>query len=136
MVRRNGQFLCGILVGAGVTTLVFSGAQLAARGEAATARQTTAGAASTSKVVLENDRVRVKDVTFPPGGDPAGTHTHKLPHVGIILTPGSLVFSEPGKGSETVKFDLGSVGFREANVTHGVTNPGKQPMRVIEVELK
>jgi quercetin dioxygenase-like cupin family protein len=136
MFRTNGQFLCGILVGAGVVTLLFSGANLVAREEATTAPQTAAGAASTSKVVLENDRVRVKDVTFPPGGDPAGMHTHKLPHVGIILTPGSLVFSEPGKASETVKFDLGSVGFREANVTHGVTNPGKQPMRVIEVELK
>ena len=33
-------------------------------------------------------------------------------------------------------FKSGSVGFREANATHQVANPGTTPMRVIEVELK
>ena len=87
------------------------------------------------KVVLENDRVRVRDVTFPPGVMDTGMHTHDLPHVGVILTQGSLVFTEAGK-SETTNFDAGSVGFRAANVTHQVANPGKAPMHVIEVELK
>jgi mannose-6-phosphate isomerase-like protein (cupin superfamily) len=32
--------------------------------------------------------------------------------------------------------DAGSVGYRAANVTHQVANPGRTPMRVIEVELK
>ena len=90
----------------------------------------------TSKVVLENDRVRVKDVTFPPGVRDTGMHTHDVPHVGIILTAGSLVFTEAGKPVETAKYDAGSVGFREAHVTHQVANPGSAPMRVIEVELK
>jgi mannose-6-phosphate isomerase-like protein (cupin superfamily) len=80
--------------------------------------------------------VRVRDVTFPAGVADTGLHTHDLPHVGVILTAGSLVFSEPGKPSETTKFDAGSVGYRGANVTHQVANPGKTPMRVIEVELK
>jgi len=92
------------------------------------------GPESARKVVLENARVRVKDVTFPPGASPI--HTHELAHVGVILTPGTLVFTEPGKPAETVTFDVGSVGFREAHVTHQVTNPGPNPMRVIEVELK
>jgi mannose-6-phosphate isomerase-like protein (cupin superfamily) len=46
------------------------------------------------------------------------------------------VFTEPGKPAETVAFDIGSVGYRDANVTHQVTNPGTTPMRVIEVEIK
>lgn len=90
----------------------------------------------TSKVVLENERVRVKEVMFPPGVPDTGMHTHDLPHVGIILTGGALVFTEPGKAGETTKFEPGSVGYREANATHQVANPGKTPMRVIEVELK
>jgi mannose-6-phosphate isomerase-like protein (cupin superfamily) len=90
----------------------------------------------TSKVVFENDRVRVKDVTFPPGVMDTGMHRHDLPHVGVILTHGALVFTEPGKATETVKFDAGAAGYREANVTHQVANPGKTAMRVIEVELK
>jgi hypothetical protein len=35
-----------------------------------------------------------------------------------------------------MKLDAGGVGFREANVTHDPTNPGKTAVRVIEVELK
>jgi len=80
--------------------------------------------------------VRVRDVTFPPGVLDTGMHTHEFAHVGVILTPGTLGFTEPGKPTETVRFDVGSVGFREANVTHQVANPGTAPMRVIEVELK
>jgi len=88
------------------------------------------------KVVFENERVRVRDVTFPPGVIDTGMHTHDLPHVGVILTAGSLIFTEPGKPAETTRFESGSVGFRQAHVTHQVTNPGTAPMRVIEVELK
>jgi len=80
--------------------------------------------------------VRVRDVTFPPGVPDTEMHTHPYPHVGVILTPGSLAFTEPGKPAQTVAFEGGSVGYREANVTHQVTNPGTAPMRVIEVEIK
>jgi quercetin dioxygenase-like cupin family protein len=90
----------------------------------------------TSKVVLENDKVRVKDVTFPPGVLDTGMHTHDLAHVGVILTKGSLVFTDPDGKAETVAFESGSVGFRAANATHQVANPGPGSMRVIEVELK
>jgi beta-alanine degradation protein BauB len=89
-----------------------------------------------SKVVLENERVRVKDVTFPPGVLETGMHTHELAHVGVILTRGALLFTEPGGKSERVEFEAGSVGFRGADATHQVANPGAEPMRVIEVELK
>lgn len=125
MQTTRKTFFLGAVVGAAVMATVLA---------AAVARQ--AAVTSASKVVFENDRVRVKDVTFPPGVTDAGMHTHALPHVGVILTAGALAFTEPGKASETVKFDAGSVGYREANVTHQVTNPGNTPMRVIEVELK
>ena len=32
-------------------------------------------------------------------------HTHDLPHVGVILTAGELVFTEAGK-SETTRFEV------------------------------
>jgi quercetin dioxygenase-like cupin family protein len=119
-------FLWGMLAGASVMALALT--------RTATGSVVAAASTSTAKVVLENARVRVRDVTFAPGTAP--THTHELAHVGVILTPGTLVFTEPGKPADTVKFDAGSVGFREAGVTHQVTNPGPGPMRVIEVELK
>lgn len=125
----------GVLAGASVMALVSAGVGVRASGPAA-ARPATSEARPTSKVVLENARVRVKDVTFPPGVADTRMHTHDLAHVGVILTAGTLVFTEPGKPAETVNFDVGSVGYREANVTHRATNPGPTPMRVVEVELK
>jgi quercetin dioxygenase-like cupin family protein len=86
------------------------------------------------KVLLENAQVRVREVTFAPGaGD---THTHQWAHVGVILTKGQLAFADAGKSEETVSFEAGSVGFREAKVTHLARNPGKTEMKVIEVEVK
>jgi len=134
MLRQRMGFLSGMVAGAGLMALLGSGA--GASGRAWAAPQQAGGAKYTSKVVLENARVRVKDVNIPPLGADPKMHTHEFPHVGVILTQGSLVFTESGKPTETVKFDVGSVGYREANVTHQVTNPGQTPMRVIEVELK
>ena len=127
------SFGWGMIVGASVMALAGWGLGGPPRG-VALAAPTSAG--STSKVVLENERVRVREVTFAPGVPDTAMHTHQYAHVGVILTAGSLAFAEPGKPAETVRFDAGSVGFREANVTHQVTNPGTAPMRVIEVELK
>jgi beta-alanine degradation protein BauB len=125
-------FAAGVAVGAAMMGAAGLGPVL--RPQAAVASEPPPAAAASRKVVLENARVRVKDVTFAPGASPM--HTHELAHVGVILTAGTLVFTEPGKPAEKVAFDAGSVGFREAGVTHQVTNPGPGPMRVIEVELK
>ena len=138
MSGRRTEFVVGMAVGAALMAAVSSGGLRAAGGGMgqAPAAAETGSKGYTSKVVLENARVRVKDVTFAPGSLDTPMHTHALPHVGVILTPGSLVFTEPGKAPETVAFQTGSVGYREANVTHQGTNPGPTPMRVIEVELK
>jgi quercetin dioxygenase-like cupin family protein len=90
---------------------------------------------STSKVVLENAKVRVKDATFVPGDKP-GMHTHDLAHVGVVIAGGTLIFNYPDGKSETLELPAGGVGYRDANVTHEAINPGKTPVRVIEVELK
>ena len=63
-------------------------------------------------------------------------HTHELPHVGIVIQGGTLVFRYPEGKSETMNLEVGGVGFREANVTHEPVNPGSSLVRVIEVEVK
>jgi quercetin dioxygenase-like cupin family protein len=133
MLRHRLDFGWGLLAGAALMALWNPGVSALPRARAA---QPSSGAANSSKLVFENARVRVKEATFPPGALDPGMHTHALPHVGVILTAGTLEFSEPGKPKETVAFEAGAVGYREANVTHKVTNPGKTAMRVIEVELK
>jgi quercetin dioxygenase-like cupin family protein len=129
MTPRAQGFVAGLLAG----VVIACAFVVVTKGTAAAAQ---AGVKYSTKVVLENERVRVKDVIFPPGVLDTGMHTHELPHVGVILTKGSLTFTEADGKRETVAFEAGSVGFRGANATHQVSNAGPEPMRVIEVELK
>jgi mannose-6-phosphate isomerase-like protein (cupin superfamily) len=94
------------------------------------------GAKSTSKVVLENDRVRVKEAIFAPGDTDAKMHTHEYPHVGVVIDGGTLRFNYPDGKTETMNLPRGGVGYREANITHQAINQGREPVRVIEVEIK
>ncbi len=132
MEKQVAGFTTGLAVGALLATIALLGGGVMAR--ANDASQATTKSQSVAKVVLENARVRVRDVTFPPGV--TGMHTHELAHVGIVIEGGTLVFKYPDGKSETAKLDVGGVGFRDANVTHEPTNTGSTPIRVIEVELK
>jgi quercetin dioxygenase-like cupin family protein len=141
MTRSKLTFLAGVLAGSVFTALALTvgaaGLEALRAPDAQVATAARAGGVRyASQVVLENDRVRVKDVTFPPGVLDTGMHTHDLAHVGVILTEGQLLFTDPDGKKETASFTSGSVGFRAANATHMVANPGTKPMRVIEVELK
>jgi len=124
---RRAAFVAGVMFGIGVSLAgAFAWSQTSG----------TAHPKPVYTIALENERVRVRDVTFPPGVLDTGMHTHAYAHVGVILTEGALLFTDAAGKTERVEFKAGSVGFREANATHQVANPGTTPMRVIEVELK
>jgi quercetin dioxygenase-like cupin family protein len=136
-MTQGRSYVAGLLTGVVVTGVI---GIVGLRATAAPSVAVPAAAAQDTmpkpgiKVLLENEQVRVREVTFAPGsGD---THTHPWAHVGVILTKGTLAFADAGKPEETVNFEAGSVGFREAKVTHLARNPGKTPMKVIEVEVK
>jgi len=133
MKKLIAGFTAGLAVGLVAATAAFTSSPLTASA-GGVSPQARGAAASTVKVVLDNPRVRVRDVTFPPGV--TGMHTHELPHVGIVIQGGTLVFKYPDGKSETMNLEVGGVGFREAHVTHEPVNPGSSPVRVIEVELK
>ena len=139
MIRSKLTFVAGVVAGsvitAGLLTVGTAGLEALRAPQAATAAK-AAGIKYSTQVVFENERVRVKDVTFPAGVLDTGMHTHDLAHVGVILTEGQLLFTEKDGKKETASFTSGSVGFRGPNATHMVANPGAKPMRVIEVELK
>jgi len=132
MTQRLHGFWAGVTVGVALT----GATMLAMRFVGQAWAQEPLGGRPVYKIALENDRVRVRDVTFAPGVADNGMHTHGYPHVGVILTTGALVFTDPSGKVERVAFHAGNVGYRDAHVTHMVTNPGPDPMRVIEVELK
>jgi mannose-6-phosphate isomerase-like protein (cupin superfamily) len=118
-------FSAGIVIGVAGTILALRCAERASAAEK-----------SSSKVVLENDRVRVKEAIFMPGDKKPGMHTHQYPHVGVIIDGGTLRFNYPDGKNETLELNRGGVGYREANVTHEAVNMGNRPVRVIEVEIK
>ena len=144
-MTQGRSYLAGLVTGVVVTGVIgIVGLRATAATPEATPASTEAAPVATAaqdtmpkpevKVLLENAQVRVREVTFAPGtGD---THTHPWAHVGVILTKGQLAFADAGKSEEVVNFEAGSVGFREAKVTHLARNPGKTPMKVIEVEVK
>jgi len=141
-MTQGRSYLAGLLTGVVATAMlgIVGLRATAAPRDAATLVAPIASAAQDTmpkpavKVLLENDKVRVREVVFAPGsGD---THTHPWAHVGVILTKGQLAFADAGKPEEVVDFEAGSVGFREAKVTHLARNPGTAPMKVIEVEVK
>jgi hypothetical protein len=133
-MKRSYTFLAGMAAGLALAAVISGGAWLGfglgTRVEAQAAQK------NTSKVVLENDRVIVKDATFYPGDKAPGMHTHKLPHVGVIIDGGTLVMRSPDGKIETMNLQRGGAGYREANVTHEPMAQGTSPIRVIEVELK
>jgi quercetin dioxygenase-like cupin family protein len=122
-MKKNLGFLCGLAIGGlfvgGLSFFIHS----------------ASAAGNESKILLENDNVRVRQVAFQPGAR-VGPHTHPYPHVGVIIDSGSLTFVEKGKKDETKTFSAGDAGWRDAHVTHEVFNSGKTPMRIVEVELK
>ena len=88
MKNLIGGFTAGLVIGVVATAALVSGPLVASAVDGSP--QARGASASTAKVVLENTRVRVRDVTFPPGV--TGMHTHELPHVGIVIQGGTLVF--------------------------------------------
>ena len=122
MKKLGVGLLTGILIGAAGTLGVFAWTGGYSR-------------VPKSRVVLENDRVRVNEAIFIPGEKP-GMHTHDLPHVGVIIDGGTLKFNYPYGKVETLELKDGDVGYRDAHVTHEAINMGKTPIKVIEVEIK
>lgn len=126
MTSRNGiaLFAAGLLLGAAGAAAMTD------------LHRDSKAASSSSRVVLENDRVRVKEAIFVPEDRSPGMHTHEYPHVGVVIDGGTLLFRYPDGRTERAELPRGGVGYRAAGVTHEPTNPGKTPIRVIEVELK
>jgi len=86
------------------------------------------------KVLLENDRVRVVEVTLQPG-DSLLPHTHP-DNFAYILGAGKLRVNYIGKESMDFEGKGGEVFWSDAEPLHTTVNSGGQVAHWIEVELK
>lgn len=87
----------------------------------------------TKKVMTDNSKVNVSEVTFAPGAV-ADWHSHSQYSV-YAVTSVKMKTEVKGKEDVIIEFKAGDVGWSEA-VTHKTTNVGKKPFTVIVTELK
>ncbi len=86
-----------------------------------------------SKVLMENDRVRVAEVRMKPG-EKMPMHSHPS-YLIYSFAPGRYQFTTPDGRTEIVEMDEGQTVWREAE-THEVENIGTSESRVLVIDLK
>jgi quercetin dioxygenase-like cupin family protein len=85
------------------------------------------------KILLDNDKVRVMQLVFPPGSI-AAWHSHPN-HVIYAATSGKIEITEKGKPATTIDIKAGTAMYMPA-VTHMGKNIGTTTLRLIVTELK
>jgi len=85
------------------------------------------------KLLFENERVRVMEVTFKPGAKIA-VHSHP-DHSVYVVTGGTLRIAPEGAKASDAALDHGSVVFIPAEA-HAAENVGPTTMKLIVTELK
>jgi quercetin dioxygenase-like cupin family protein len=86
------------------------------------------------KVALENERVRVLDVTVKPG-ETIPFHSHPDYSVYIVEGGNARFFNAPGDTGVAVEMKAGVAMWHDAE-THSVKNTGKTNVHVVVTELK
>ncbi len=85
------------------------------------------------KLLFENEKVRVMEVTFKPG-DKIPEHSHPE-HFVTVLEAGKLKISKPNAGSEEIALQEKQVVWIPAE-THWAENTGTSEVKLLVTELK
>lgn len=86
-------------------------------------------------VAAENASARVYSWVLGPGGV-SPMHTHSRPHLIVAVTSMRLKMTGPDGRSLAEDVKPGDFHWIDANVTHSLTNDGKTPGQLVEIELK
>lgn len=85
------------------------------------------------KILVENDKVRVMEVIFPPGAT-AAMHSHPN-HSIYAVTGGKIEITEKGKKAVAMDIKAGTAMYMAA-VTHMAKNTGSTTLKLIVTEMK
>ncbi len=89
---------------------------------------------ATSRVQIDNDRVRVTEWRFAPGAE-TGWHVHEMEYVVVPLVDG-LLRVDTGESVTDTQMYAGRSYSRPIGVSHNVANPNVFEYAFVEVELK
>lgn len=89
--------------------------------------------ASSTKLKLENDRVRVYETTLAPG-EKEEPHTHRAAAIYVVSGGKLRLHNQDGTSSEA-RLETGTTFFREP-ITHWTENIGDTTFQVLLVEVK
>lgn len=112
-------------------------------GENSKVRETGSLGGVTQHSIVENDKVRVTQITMEPGGK-IPTHTHKLPHLAVAVSDLHLL-STPYHANDLVSLQgpsahldvkAGGSSWIPAGVTHSLENVGAEKARLVVIEFK
>jgi quercetin dioxygenase-like cupin family protein len=92
-------------------------------------------AAATSKVFIDNERVRVTEWRFAPGAA-TGWHRHALDYLVVPVADGDLELVGRDGQRTRAQLSKGVPYFRNAGVEHDVINPNAFEFTFVEIELK
>lgn len=90
---------------------------------------------ATSKIRIENDRVRVTEWQFARRGDNTGWHRHAYDYVVVPLFDGVLEIDQGGGDIVTAQMQNGVPYFRSFGVEHDVINGNEFECAFVEIEL-
>jgi beta-alanine degradation protein BauB len=88
-----------------------------------------------SRVVFENEQVRVWEIELAPG-ETLPMHFHDLDYVVVSITPGPTTVEWEDGRRETNDHAPGDILWRTAPHAHALTNTGPQTYRNRMIELK
>ena len=90
---------------------------------------------ASSRVLIDNDRVRVTEWRFASRGDNTGWHKHAYDYVVVPLFDGKLEISMPDGKTVVAELKSGEPYFREKGVEHDVLNGNDFECAFIEIEM-
>jgi len=85
---------------------------------------------------IENDYVRVVWATDKPVTKPGNLHEHKQNRVMIYLDAGTMRIAYADGHVENQKWKKGEIAWSPANGMHTSQNVGKEPLRIVEIEVR
>ena len=88
-----------------------------------------------TKVLLENDRVKLWDLSLAPGQG-SSWHRHESWYVTVVYSPGRLRVDFVDGASDVDDLGMGAVHYRDKDSVHRVVNVGDSHYANIIIELK